>query len=79
MTLKKQMKRYLGKKAARRVYAAMPWVGGVLAIAAGRALHKRGVRRVLDDVREIPTAVGSRIKRSTSKATEPDNELVGSH
>jgi hypothetical protein len=79
MTLKKQMKRHLGKKATRRIYAAMPWVGGAVALAAGVLLQKRGVRGVLEDVRDIPSSVSGKPTRSSSYATERDTDLVGSH
>ena len=35
MSLKKQMKRRFGKKATQRGYAAIPWVGGGLALMIG--------------------------------------------
>ena len=40
-TLKKQLKRHLGKRTTKRIYAAMPWVGGLVALAASATLSKR--------------------------------------
>ena len=77
-TIKKQMKRHLGKKATRRIYTAMPWVGGVLALAVGTVVQKRGVRGALDDLRDIPSSVSGGTRRS-SRVAEPDNDFVGSH
>lgn len=34
MTLKKHLKQHLGRKATRRIYKTMPWVGGVIALAS---------------------------------------------
>lgn len=76
MTLKKHMKRRFGKKAARRIVAAMPWVGGALAVVAGAVLQKRRVREAMENVPGIP-AFG-KARRSASTETDLDNELVNS-
>lgn len=80
MSLKKQMKRHLGKKATRRIYAAMPWVGGVAALAAAAAFQKGGVRGAINSARDIPSAVNDGVRRFTSSVSErdQDRDLVGS-
>jgi hypothetical protein len=77
MTLKKQMRRHFGKKAARRIYSAMPWVGGGLALAVGTVLKRRSVRGAVEHVRDMDSSITDEVKRSA--AAEPDNDLVGSH
>ena len=37
MTMKKKLKHYVGRKTTRRIYQAMPWVGGLVALAAIRS------------------------------------------
>ena len=80
MSIKKQMKRHLGKKATRRIYAAMPWVGGVAALAAAAAFQKRGVRGTINAAPDIPSAVNDRIQRHTTSVSDRDRDgdLVGS-
>ena len=73
MTLRKHIKRHLGKKATKRVYATMPWLGGVVALAAGIALRKRGGR---DGLRDMPSSIGASRERSPH-TTERENDLVG--
>jgi hypothetical protein len=41
MNIKKQLKRHVGKKATRRIYKAMPWVGGAIALAVGGSIASR--------------------------------------
>jgi hypothetical protein len=60
MTIKKYLRQHVGKKAARRIYKAMPWVGGAVALAAGDVVRRRGLRRVVDDVRGFVSSVGER-------------------
>jgi hypothetical protein len=48
MKIKKQLKRYVGRKTARRIYKAIPWVGGAVALAA---LNSTTGRRMLNDLR----------------------------
>jgi hypothetical protein len=44
MTMKKQLTQYVGRKATRRLYRAMPWVGGVIALATlGGAIRRKGL------------------------------------
>ena len=78
MSLKKQMKRHLGKKATRRIYAAFPWVGGALALAAGVIVQKRGLRPVLDDVRDLPSSLGEKVRHASSYVADRDRDLVTS-
>ena len=56
MTIKKQLKRYVGRKAARRISNAMPWVGGAVALAA---LNSTSGRKVLGDLRRALEARSS--------------------
>ena len=42
MTLKKQMKQRIGKRATRRVYSVAPWVGAALAVGAGTLMTRNG-------------------------------------
>jgi hypothetical protein len=77
MTLKKQMKRYLGKKATRRIYASAPWVGGALALAAGVLVQRRGLRGVMNDTRDLTSSVSETVRRA-SEYGERDRPLVGS-
>ena len=76
MTLKKQMKRHLGKKATRRIYLSAPWLGTALAVAAGVALRRRGVRGALDDIRGFLPA--QRSETSASVDSKGERDLVGS-
>ena len=74
MTIKKQLKRHLGKAATKRIYASAPWIGGVAALAAGVMLQRRGVRGVIDDVRNAASGGGA-----DSPAQDPyDRDFVGS-
>lgn len=47
MKIKKQLKHYVGRKNTRRIYKAMPWVGGALALAA---FNSTVGRRMLNDL-----------------------------
>jgi hypothetical protein len=76
MTLKKQMKRRLGKKATRRIFAVMPWIGGALAVAAGAVLRKQGIPKTMEGVRGMPAF--SKARGAPSAGVDRDNELVGS-
>jgi hypothetical protein len=60
MNIKKQLKRHVGKKATRRIYKAIPWVGGAIALAVGSSIASRGVQRTADDLRELAGSVGRR-------------------
>ena len=77
MTIKKQLKRHLGKKATRRIYAIMPWAGTALAFAVGAVLQKRGVQGVLDDVRDIPSSIRETANRPPFSEAERSRDLVG--
>ena len=79
MTLKKQMKRYLGKKITRRVYNAAPMAGGLLALAVGAALGRRGVRGLMNDARNLESSIEDRIRTARNHARHHENELVGDH
>lgn len=78
MSLKKQMKRQFGKKATRRIYAAMPWVGGAAALAAAAVLQRGGVRGAMNAMRDIPSTVNDAIQRHTTSERDSDRDLVGS-
>jgi hypothetical protein len=76
MTLKKQMKRHLGKKTTKRIYTAMPWVGGALAVAAAAVWQNGGLRSLREEVS------GSRPTRRENAPTstrpfEHEEPLVG--
>ena len=44
MTIKKQLRQIIGKKATRRVYKAAPWVGGAIAlVSVGGAIRRKSV------------------------------------
>ena len=45
MTIKKQLRQYVGRKNTRRIYNALPWVSGAVALAA---LNSSAGRRVLN-------------------------------
>ena len=79
MALKKQMKRYLGKKTTRRVYSAAPLAGGLLALAVGAALRRRGVRGLMEDARNFESSIQDRIRHARNHRTHHENELVGDH
>lgn len=52
MTIKKQLRQIIGKKATRRVYKAAPWVGGAIALASvGGAIRRKSVG-IPDTVRD---------------------------
>jgi hypothetical protein len=70
MTLKKQLKRHLGKAATKRIYASAPWIGGAAALAVGVILQRRGVRGVLDDVRNV--ASGTTAESPAQKSYDRD-------
>ncbi len=43
MAMSQQLKQYAGRRITRRIYRAMPWVGGVIALATlGRAIRRKG-------------------------------------
>ena len=77
MTLKKQMKRYLGKKATRRVLDAAPYAGGLLALAVGAAVSRRGVGGLMEDARNLESSIKDRIRANRDNRPQHENELVG--
>ena len=77
MTLKKQMKRHLGKKNTKRIYTAMPWVGGALAVAAAAVWQNGGVRNLRAELNDRGAARRDETP-ATRRAFEPDGPLVGS-
>ena len=79
MILKKQLKRHLGKKTTRRIYAAMPWVGGALAFAASTYLERRGVRGAVNDLREATSSVNAKVKRAAADVERRGQDLVDAH
>ena len=79
MTLKKQMKRYLGKKNTRRVYSAAPMAGGLLAFAVGAAIVRGGVGGLMKDARNLASSSQDRIRAARIHRRHPENELVGDH
>jgi hypothetical protein len=60
MSIKKQLKQHIGKKATRRLYGALPWVGGVLALAAGAALRRKGARGPGQGMRDLKSSLTER-------------------
>ena len=60
MNIKKQLKQHIGKKATRRIYKAMPWIGGAVALAVGSSIASRGGQRPVDSVRGAANALGNR-------------------
>ena len=75
MSLKTQMKRQFGKKATRRIYAAMPWVGGGLALVVANVI-KRNTRRAFHEQDGRKASDSGEMNRSTSQAREVDRDLV---
>jgi hypothetical protein len=57
MTIKKQLKQHIGKKATRRLYGALPWVGGALALAVGAAVRRKRVRGAVPDMRDVGSSL----------------------
>lgn len=51
MSLQKQLKRYVGKRTARRISNALPWVGAAAAFAVGSAVGEKTIRAAINDVR----------------------------
>jgi hypothetical protein len=46
MTMKQQLKQYIGRRATKRLYRAMPWIGGVVALATlGATVRRKGLLR----------------------------------
>lgn len=44
MTMTTQLRQYAGRKLTRRLIRTMPWIGGVLALAAvGSAVRRKGL------------------------------------
>jgi hypothetical protein len=44
MTMKQQLKQYIGRRATKRLYRAMPWIGGAVALATlGAAIRRKGL------------------------------------
>ena len=41
MTIKKQLRRHLGRKATRRLYKTMPWLNGAIALLAVGTILRR--------------------------------------
>jgi hypothetical protein len=52
MTIKKQLRQIIGKKATRRVYKAAPWVGGAIALASVGGAIRRKSAGISDTVRD---------------------------
>ena len=75
MSLKTQMKRRFGKKATRRIYAAMPWVGGGLALLVANVI-KRNTPRAFYEQDGRKASDSGEMNRSTSQAREVDRDLV---
>ena len=71
MTIKKQLRQYVGRKNTRRIYQAMPWVGGALALAAlNTTVGRRMLNRVGESLPLRDTAHGSDVDRpSFTRAT----------
>ena len=57
MTIKKQLKQHIGKKATRRLYGALPWVGGALALAVGAAVRRKRVRGAVQGMRPVGSSL----------------------
>ena len=79
MTLKKQLRRHLGKKTTKRLYNWLPWVGGAAALAAGVLVERRGVRGAVQDVRDLSSSVRERARGTLRDTSAPDRDLVGTH
>jgi hypothetical protein len=44
MAVTEQLRQYAARRATKRLYRAMPWIGGVLAIATlGAAIRRKGL------------------------------------
>ena len=44
MAMSQQLKRYATRRATKRLYRAMPWVGGIVALATfGAAIRRKGL------------------------------------
>jgi hypothetical protein len=44
MTMMQQAKQYAGRRLVRRLYRAVPWIGGVVALATfGAAIRRKGL------------------------------------
>ena len=44
MAMNQQLKRYATRRATKRLYRAMPWVGGIVALATfGAAIRRKGL------------------------------------
>jgi hypothetical protein len=50
MKIRKQLRQYVGRRNARRIYKAIPWVGGGVALAA---LNSTVGRRMLNDLKAV--------------------------
>ena len=79
MTLKKQLRRHLGKKTTKRLYSSLPWVGGAVALAAGLLVERRGVRGAVQDVRDLSSSVRNRARGTSGETSAPDKDFVGTH
>ena len=55
MTIKKQLRQYVGKRTAKRVTRVMPFVAGAVAFAIGNAIRERGVRASVNGLRDAIT------------------------
>ena len=55
-----QLKQYAGRRITRRIYRAMPWVGGLIALATlGRAIQRKGwLGGTLDTALDFTPVVG---------------------
>jgi hypothetical protein len=44
MAVTKQLRQYATRRATRRLYRAMPWIGGIVAVATlGAAIRRKGL------------------------------------
>ena len=44
MAVNQQLKQYAARRATKRLYRAMPWIGGILALATlGSAIRRKGL------------------------------------
>ena len=44
MGMTKQLRQYAGRRATRRLYRALPWIGGLVALATlGSAVRRKGL------------------------------------
>jgi len=54
MTIKQQLRQYLGEKNARRMSRVMPFMAGAaVAFALGNVIKERGVRGMVTDLKDM--------------------------